>query len=275
MSDLRVQARHIAGYDAELIWKTPSGERRFENCRAVDSSDGGVAVECPAEVPVYSDIILRSETANLAALSQVRHCTWKRSTYLLGLKFLAKTTAAHGDPGEPDHYEILRLSQSADEEAISRVYRTLARRFHPDNSETADPQAFLRVSQAWRILSDPKKRARYDAERAQANSGPRFRFQSREFYDGLGGEKNRRIAILCLLYRKRSIDYQNPGISMLEIERLTGFTREEIGFAIWYLREKKMVLAADNSQYCIAAEGVDYVEAGQGHPELLAIAAPI
>jgi hypothetical protein len=62
---------------------------------------------------------------------------------------------------------------------------------------------------------------------------------------------------------------------MLEIERLTGFTREEIGFAIWYLREKKMVLAADNSQYCIAAEGVDYVEAGQGHPELLAIAAPI
>jgi hypothetical protein len=226
-------------------------------------------------VPVSADIILRAESANLAALSQVRHCTWRRSTYLLGLQFLARTSTAIGDPSEPDHYEILRLSQWADEEAIVRVYRTLAKRFHPDNSETADAQAFLRVNQAYRILSDPQKRARYDQERATTSGGrPRFRLRSKEFFEGLKGEQNRRIAILCLLYRRRTIDYQNPGMSLLDIERLTGFTREEIGFALWYLREKGMAFMTDTSQFCIAAGGVDFVESNPGHPELLAIAAP-
>jgi hypothetical protein len=103
---------------------------------------------------------------------------------------------------------------------------------------------------------------------------PRFRLRSREFFAGLKGEQNLRIAILCLLYRKRTIDYQNPGMSMLDIERLTGFTRKEIGFALWYLREKQFAQPADNTQYSISAGGVDFVESSSGHPELLAIAAP-
>jgi hypothetical protein len=273
-SELRMQPRKIAEYNAELIWKSSTGEKQFENCRAVDYSDGGIAVECPSEIPVSSDIILRAESINLAALSQVRHCTWQRTSYLLGLQFLARTSTVITDSAEPDHYEILRLSPSADGESISRVYRTLAKRFHPDNNETADAQAFLRVNQAWRILSDPHKRARYDEERAQTPGKPRFRLRSKEFFQGLKGEQNRRIAILCLLYRKRTIDYQFPAMSMLEIEKLTGFTREEIGFALWYLREKQMATMTDDTKFCICAAGVDYVESSQGHPELLAIAAP-
>jgi curved DNA-binding protein len=271
-----MQSRQTAEYEAELIWKTPAGEKRFENCNVVDFSDGGIAVECPADIPVSSDIILRAESANLAALSQVRHCTWSGSKYLLGMQFLARTTTAHPPSTEPDHYEILRLSQSADEESIQRVYRQLAKRYHPDNSETADPQAFLRVNQAWRILSDPQKRRTYDQERnAQGReSRPRFQLRSREFFIGLKGEQNRRMAILCLLYRRRTIDYQNPEMSILDIEQLTGFTREEIGFALWYLREKKMVQMTDTSQFCIGADGIDYVEGNPSHPELLAIAAP-
>jgi curved DNA-binding protein len=272
--DLRIQPRQHAGYDAELIWKGPDGEKHFENCRTVDFSDGGVAVECPSEVPVCSDIILRAESINLAALSQVRHCTWRRSSYLLGLQFLATTSTTPEDPSAPDHYEILRLSQEADGESISRVYRTLARRFHPDNPETADPQAFLRINQAWRILSDPARRARYDAERQQLNSQPRFRVGAREFLQGLKGEQYRRMAILCVLYRKRMIDYQAPAMSILDLEVLTAFTREEIGFALWYLREKGMVKATDDTQYMICAEGVDHVESSSLHPELMALAAP-
>jgi hypothetical protein len=275
-SEHRILPRITAEYEAELIWKSPTGEKQFEHCRAVDYSDGGMAVECPTEVPISSDIILRADAINLAALSQVRHCTWNRSSYLIGLQFLAKTSTLVRDSSEPDHYEILRLSQGADEESIQRVYRTLAKRFHPDNLETGDSHAFLRVNQAWRILSDPAKRARYDEECRQAsgNGHPRFRLRSKEFFQGLKGEQNRRIAILCLLYRKRTIDYQYPGLSLLEIERLTGFTREEIGFALWYLREKQMAVMSDDTNYCIACGGVDYVENSSDHPDLLAIAAP-
>lgn len=272
--DLRTQPRRPVEFPAELIWKGPDGEKRFENCRAVDSSEGGVAIECPTEVPVCSDIILRSEAANLAALSQVRHCTWRRSSYLVGLQFLAKTTASTDDPSAPDHYEILRLPQTADEDAIVRVYRTLAKRYHPDNCETADPQAFLRVNQAWRILSDPARRARYDAERSQVNAQPRFKIGSKEFFQGIKGEQYRRQAILCLLYRKRMIDYQLPGMSVLDVEGLTGFTREEIGFALWYLQEKGLVKRSDDTLYCVSANGVDYVESNSTHPGLLEIMEP-
>ncbi len=272
--DLRVQPRQTAEYAAELIWKTLDGEKRFENCRAVDFSDGGVAVECPAEVPVCSDIILRAESVNIAALSQVRHCTWRKSSYLLGLQFLAKTTTAENDPSAPDHYEILRLSPGADEEAITRVYRTLAKRYHPDNNETADPVSFLRVNQAYRILSDPLRRARYDAERTRVNAQPRFRIGTREFFQGLKGEQYRRQAVLCLLYRKRIIDFQYPGMSTLDLEGLTGFTREEIGFALWYLRERRMIERADDTLYCITAAGVDHVETQASHPGLVEIAEP-
>jgi curved DNA-binding protein len=271
--ELRIQPRQTAEYAAELIWKDATGEKRFENCRAVDCSDGGVAVECPVEVPLCADLILRAEAVNLAALSQVRHCTWRKSSYLLGLQFLAKTSTSV-DPAAPDHYEILRLSQDADDEAIGRVYRTLAKRFHPDNPETADAQAFLRINQAWRILSDPAKRARYDAERLRVNSRPRFRIGSKEFFQGLKGEQYRRLAILCMLYRKRMIDYQFPAMSILDLEQGTGFTREEIGFALWYLREKGFAKATDDTQFCISAAGMDYVEGCPLHPELLAIAAP-
>ena len=104
----------------------------------------------------------------------------------------------------PDHYEILRLSTSSDPDTIDRVYRTLAKRFHPDNEKTGDAEIFLRVAEAHRVLTDPRQRKRYDAERDNSKSVMRFDLRSRDFFAGLRGEQNRRLAVLCLLYRKRS-----------------------------------------------------------------------
>ena len=100
----------------------------------------------------------------------------------------------------------------------------------PDGGETSPPGQprdlrpgfVLCVNQAHRILSDPLRRARYDAERTRVNAQPRFRIGSREFFQGLKGEQYRRQAILCLLYRKRIIDFRYPGMSTLDGERLTG-----------------------------------------------------
>jgi hypothetical protein len=62
-----------------------------------------------------------------------------------------------------DCYEVMQLSPNADAETISRVYRLLAARYHPDNRATGNSEKFLRLAEAYRILSDPEKRARYDA----------------------------------------------------------------------------------------------------------------
>jgi hypothetical protein len=49
-----------------------------------------------------------------------------------------------------------------------------------------------------------------------------------------------------------------------------GFPREYLSFTMWYLRAKQFVVAADNADYALTAEGVDHVESNAGESEILA-----
>jgi hypothetical protein len=256
----RRQERKATDCTVELTWKSDTHQQSFEKCRAVDLSAGGVAIECPEAIPLSANVIIWAPAFQVAALAQVRHCSWKQTIYVLGLRFVAKTTTVEEDPCAPDHYEILRLNPFADRDTVERVYRTLAKRFHPDNQKTGDAEAFLRISEAYRVLADPTKRQKYDTERESNKKSPRFQLASPEFFWGIVGEQNRRLAILCLLYRKRTSNWEAPGMTLLELEALTGCTREELGFTLWYLCEHRLAKAGDSMEYCVTAEGVDYVE---------------
>jgi len=159
-----------------------------------------------------------------------------------------------------DHYETLRVSPKADEETIERVYHILADRFHPDNPATGDSDTYLRVKEAYETLSSPARRDEYNAMRKVSGGAARFRLRAREFFDGVRGEQNRRLAILCLLYRQRIGAFESPGSTILELEQLTGCTREELNSALWYLCEKKWVKYGEFTQYAITADGFDVVE---------------
>jgi Ca-activated chloride channel family protein len=68
-------------------------------------------------------------------------------------------------PGAQNYYEVLELARDASADDIRRAYRELVRRLHPDANPNA-PQAaeqFLRVQTAYEVLSDPKRKAEYDA----------------------------------------------------------------------------------------------------------------
>src|SRR6187397_565030 len=62
-----------------------------------------------------------------------------------------------------DLYELLQISRTAELETVRRVYRLLARRWHPDNTRTGDPLQFRAIHEAYLVLGDPGKRAEYDA----------------------------------------------------------------------------------------------------------------
>ncbi len=63
-----------------------------------------------------------------------------------------------------DYYDVLGLPRDAKPDAIKKAYRKLALEWHPDRhggAESAEAR-FKQISEAYEVLSDPQKRARYD-----------------------------------------------------------------------------------------------------------------
>ena len=69
-----------------------------------------------------------------------------------------------GANGYRDYFKVLGVDRGADNDAIKRAFRKLARQHHPDvNPGDAGAEAkFKEVSEAYEVLSDPDKRARYE-----------------------------------------------------------------------------------------------------------------
>ncbi len=119
------------------------------NADVVDVIDGGYGVNLPSPLQVGSTVLVEEDIQ-----AEVRWCVAESGgTFRAGLECL----------GSLDCYEVMQLSRNADADTISRVYRLLASRYHPDNRDTGDSEKFIRLAEAYRILIDPEKRARYDA----------------------------------------------------------------------------------------------------------------
>jgi curved DNA-binding protein CbpA len=160
-----------------------------------------------------------------------------------------------------DYYEMLRVSPGAEIESIQRVHRALAARYHPDNLETSDLERFLLVNEAFKVLSDPEKRKEFDAKYKTKKENPMPVFLTKEFTEGVDGEVNRRMGLLCLLYTQRRINPVLPALSVLEIEQMMFIPREHLLFTIWYLKQKRQIVQDDRSSLMITAEGIDFMEA--------------
>lgn len=62
-----------------------------------------------------------------------------------------------------DYYKVMGLERNADQDEIKRVYRKLARKYHPDVSKEANAEnKFKELGEAYEVLKDPEKRAKYD-----------------------------------------------------------------------------------------------------------------
>ncbi|MBO4679281.1 MAG: molecular chaperone DnaJ [Lachnospiraceae bacterium] len=63
-----------------------------------------------------------------------------------------------------DYYEVLGVDKNADEDALKKAYRQLAKKYHPDvNPGNKEAEAkFKEASEAYAVLSDPEKRRQYD-----------------------------------------------------------------------------------------------------------------
>jgi molecular chaperone DnaJ len=74
-----------------------------------------------------------------------------------------------------DLYDVLGVRRDASEDDIRKAYRRLARELHPDvNADPAAEERFKEISGAYEILSDPERRARYDAFGTAGPTGQPF-----------------------------------------------------------------------------------------------------
>ena len=119
---------------------------------------------------------------------------------------------------------------------------------------------FRKVLEGYRILSDPEKRAGYDAQYTACRERRWRIFDQECAVRGVKGEKAKREGIMGLLYTKRVNEPAAAGLDAREFEQLLGVPREHLEFGLWYLREHGFVARADNGRYVITARGVDRAE---------------
>jgi curved DNA-binding protein CbpA len=160
-----------------------------------------------------------------------------------------------------DYYETLQISANAEPDTIHRVYRLLAQRFHPDNAETGNEAQFRALSEAYRVLSDPESRAKYDvAHERQRQERWKLVSSGAEAENDFEVEQHVRLTVLEVLYTRRRTEPADPGVTPLDLERLIGRAREHLEFTIWYLNQKKWITRSDNSALIITADGADFLE---------------
>ena len=77
---------------------------------------------------------------------------------------------------DKDFYAILGVDKNVSEAELKKVYRKLARTYHPDSNpgDTSAEARFKEISEAYSVLSDPQQRSEYDQIRAMAQGGARF-----------------------------------------------------------------------------------------------------
>lgn len=158
-----------------------------------------------------------------------------------------------------DYYEILQVGQNADLETIERVFRLLAKRYHPDNSESGNDERFREVHDAFEVLADPELRSEYDVQYDRNKS---LQWSIFEQGAAIGGqEEDRRIfrGVLALLYAARRKNPQSGGLGAVDLERMLGVPREHLEFPNWYLKKKGWVEVLDSGQFAITVEGIDKV----------------
>jgi curved DNA-binding protein CbpA len=288
MQESRWEPRLPKGGHYALTWRGLNSNTYSAEAKGLDISPNGVGIECPVEVKAGSIVYVEARDGSIQASYEVVHATRRGGKFHIGLEAREETEDAPSGAGagtasaafmpaepkpldsEPNHYETLQIGLEADMQTVHRVFRIMALRFHPDNPETGDVEQFLRMKRAYGVLSDPDRRREYDAIlEKNRNGGPKPIFGLKDFVTGVEAEANRRLGVLCLLYHKRQTNPDNPGISLLDLEREMGFPREYLSFTLWYLRAKDFVTVADNSDYTLTAPGADFVEKKAARHEIV------
>ena len=270
MPDFKTPQFGVVDYNVIFYWEDVSGTVHTTRPRACEATDRGLRVECTMAIARGTEICVEIPRTASTMEGVVECCVAEGAMFRIDVQYMQnnENPTKKAEP-DTDYYEILQLSPKADLDTIRRVYRIMAARFHPDNQESGNQERFLQLSEAFRVLSDPALRAKYDSVRGSRRPRPLPLFQAKAFVDEKEGESHRRLGVLCLLYAQRRRNLGHPTITLIELEEMMAIPREYLEFTLWYLKQKKYVEMDSGADYCLTAAGVDFVEEHSSAQDIL------
>jgi curved DNA-binding protein len=159
-----------------------------------------------------------------------------------------------------DYYSILQVHPECDARTLDLSYRNLAKIYHPDHPESADPEKFNAIIEAYRVLRKAEDRLKYDVRYA-LNTGFTFsgaREQKNEDFAALT-DANIHAKLLLYLYKRRRERSNDPGVGVYDILRNLNCPEENFDFHIWYLKKKGFIETTEDGTLAITVVGVDHV----------------
>jgi molecular chaperone DnaJ len=92
----------------------------------------------------------------------------------------------------PDYYSVLGMPPGASQDELKKRYRTLIAKYHPDrNSDAGAEEQSKKINEAYSILADPDKRARYDRSLQYPGYASAFQGNNNSTYGNSGGNSTR------------------------------------------------------------------------------------
>jgi curved DNA-binding protein len=260
------------------------GNPRNITADLVDWSDSGLSIALVAPIKAGAIVKVRGKLGDeRLEISRRATITWcnedSKGGYRAGVEFIdaksekseqssedsnQRSNYKHSTVGSEfqaqDYYEIMQLSPNADTETIHRVYRLLAQRYHPDNADTGNSELFVQLTEAFQALSDPERRASYDARYSSQRQLRWKIFDQAVVATGPEVEKRKRQGILALLYAITVKDPERASMTVHAFEEMLGCPREHLEAALWYLRGKGYVQRTDGGRYTLTVHGFEEAE---------------
>lgn len=266
-TERRRRNRNVLAHPLELrlSYLDAAGVQQIVPAHIVDISDFGLGLQLGVALQVGAIVTLlgSAKTTELHLPPRAKVC-WTgpmvSGFYRAGVRYEDVGDGRAEPESDVDLYEVLEVSPKASPETIHRVYRLLAQQVHPDNRQSGDEELFQRLVRAYRVLSDPERRAAYDIERGGMLRSRWRPFVGSDSTHGLEAERSRRHGVLKGLLAKRMCEPHSPAMTMFEIEDLLGVPRDHLEFTLWYLKERGFVVRSDNNRYQITVSGVDQAE---------------
>lgn len=163
-----------------------------------------------------------------------------------------------------DYYHILQVNPDCDQKILESAYRHLAKMYHPDRAETADATKFNEVIEAYRVLRNPDRRAKYNTLHSKRHNGDATFNSSGNDESEIGdtsalNDADDHARVLMYLYKRRRKDAQNAGVAGFYLQEMLNCSDEHFEFHKWYLKEKGFVVITEQGTLAITIEGVDHV----------------